>query len=531
MHKLLLFLFLLTALHPQSIILSKRVIPLHNSDNERKSFESNKKIALLIGVGTYPKRSGHQQLNYPAADTADLDVQLRVLGYSVERLIDAEATSEAVRNILKGYKERNLSDGTLIFYFSGHGWQEDRQNYLATYDAGVANLSGSGLPVAEVLELVKATVAKRQVMWIDACRNEPSKGLGSSGRSFGALEKAGGTHVLFSTRPGLQSYEDQVLRHGVFTYFLLNALSGEAVGEDRLLTVRDVSNFVIAKVANYGFEGKDLRLEEEPKQVPVEADSESGVTKEDFLLATAPRGPQVGDSKTNPVDHLRYVWIPPGTFLMGCSTDEIVVEKAIETASKTAKTAPRSGECRPDEIPAIETKITRGFWLGEAEVVQKAYENVMGENPSSHKGSNLPVGNVNWDQANNYCMKIGGRLPTEAEWEYAARGGNQAKRYGTLNDIAWHFGNSDNLPHTAGTKQANDFKLSDMLGNAVEWTADWYFEKLRGGNNPSGPENGHGRVLRGGSWANGATAARASFRGSNVPSYHYGDYGFRCVSY
>jgi formylglycine-generating enzyme required for sulfatase activity len=162
----------------------------------------------------------------------------------------------------------------------------------------------------------------------------------------------------------------------------------------------------------------------------------------------------------NPRDGLTYVWIPPpagGTLMMGCS--------------------PGDTECYLDEKQQHLEQIANGFWLGRTEVTQKAWKNVIsGENPSYFKGDDqLPVENVDWNQATAYCQAIGGRLPTEREWEYAARGGEAGPRYGSLADIAWYGGNSGGKTHPVGSKKhPNAFGLDDMLGNVWEWTdTDW----------------------------------------------------------
>src|SRR4029077_18031475 len=104
-----------------------------------------------------------------------------------------------------------------------------------------------------------------------------------------------------------------------------------------------------------------------------------------------------------------------------------------------------------------------------------------------HNEPAMPVVNVTWDEANDFCKWAGGRLPTEAEWEYAARAGSSTPRYGELNDIAWYEKNSGNTIHRVGQKRANQFGLFDMLGNSWEWVNDWYDGKYYAKSPPSDP--------------------------------------------
>ncbi len=160
--------------------------------------------------------------------------------------------------------------------------------------------------------------------------------------------------------------------------------------------------------------------------------------------------------------------------------------------------SPDDAECREDEKPAHEVTIATGFWMGRTPVTQAAFERVMGRNSSRFRGANLPVESVSWDEASAYSQAVGLRLPSEAEWEYAARGGDPGGR-----------------THEVAQKQPNRFGLFDTLGNVWEWTADWY--------DPS-----H-RALRGGSWLSDPESARVSDRGwSGPPGRVYG-FGFRCV--
>jgi formylglycine-generating enzyme required for sulfatase activity len=221
--------------------------------------------------------------------------------------------------------------------------------------------------------------------------------------------------------------------------------------------------------------------------------------------SSAPPNVKTG-SYINPKDNLTYIWIPPGKFGMGCSPDDV--------------------ECSPDEKPQQKDVQIPGFWLGKTDVTQAAWNKVgIAANPSHFKGDDLPVDSVDWNEANSYCKAIGGRLPTEKEWEYAARAGTTGPRYGTIDDIAWYSVNSGQTTHPVGKKQANAFKLYDMLGNVYQWTAtDW-------GPYPGGTaDDCKGcKVLRGGSWFDYAGVVRASNRERSVPTSRDSDSGFRCV--
>jgi formylglycine-generating enzyme required for sulfatase activity len=190
-------------------------------------------------------------------------------------------------------------------------------------------------------------------------------------------------------------------------------------------------------------------------------------------------------------------------------------------------------ECDADEKPAHLVTITKGFWLEQTPVTQEAYQRVTRTNPSHFFGETLPVENVTWSQAKAYCEAVGGRLATEAEWEYAARAGTTTPRYGNIDAIAWYNNNSGFETHEVGQKQPNPWGLYDMLGNVWQWNADWYDGKYYANSpsedpqGPTGPE--HYSVLRGGSWFGEATNLRSSYRFSYGPGGRNDNIGFRCV--
>jgi formylglycine-generating enzyme required for sulfatase activity len=236
--------------------------------------------------------------------------------------------------------------------------------------------------------------------------------------------------------------------------------------------------------------------------------------------------PECGAVKTNAADGQKYVWIPPGTFLMG---------------------APAGAESDEDERPSREVTITKGFWMGQTPVTLGAYrkyaqttgrsmppdEDFLGRKANAALGDDrLPVVLVSWDDACAYAAWAGLKLPTEAQWEYAARGGSAAATYGNLEDIAWYSGNSTG-PRPVALKRANAFGLFDALGNVWEWTADWYgedFYQIAEPQDPGGPAEGVFRVVRGGAWFNDARMVRVCKRYTRKPGGRYNTVGFRCLT-
>jgi formylglycine-generating enzyme required for sulfatase activity len=233
-------------------------------------------------------------------------------------------------------------------------------------------------------------------------------------------------------------------------------------------------------------------------------------------------GPIPRHIRENPRDRLKYVWVPPGTFMMGCS--------------------PGDFECDISEVPTHQVTITKGFWIGQTDVTVGAYRRFarfsrksMPPAPDVYEGwtsDNMPVVDVTWDDAQAYCGWLEGRLPTEAEWEYAARGGSAADLYGNLDEIAWHRYNSEGTAHEVAQKRPNGFVLYDMLGNVWQWVNDVFdsnYYARSPSQDPQGPPNGPWHVLRGGSWSNNTVEISVSVRRGADPTYSDSQIGFRCV--
>jgi len=216
---------------------------------------------------------------------------------------------------------------------------------------------------------------------------------------------------------------------------------------------------------------------------------------------------------------IEMIYVRGGTFMMGCGPEQ-------EEDCFEYEEAPR--------------RITLSdYYIGKYEVTQAQWQSVMGDNPSNFKREYLPVENVSWDDVQEFVNKLNAatgrtyRLPTEAEWEYAARGGGQSKKYkysgsNDVGDVAWYENNSEDTTHPVGTKNANELGIHDMSGNVWEWVSDWYGEFGVGPQkNPKGPGEGSFRVIRGGGWGSYARSARVSNFYSNEPDKRHKILGFR----
>ncbi|MEO8659462.1 MAG: formylglycine-generating enzyme family protein [Bryobacteraceae bacterium] len=272
-----------------------------------------------------------------------------------------------------------------------------------------------------------------------------------------------------------------------------------------------------------------------------------------FLFIRRSSPPARGATKTEAKTNLVYIWVPEGVYEQGCSKVD--------------------GACEADEKPAHEVTVSKGFWMGKTEVTVGSYFKFASSTnrrlpPESTFGSrNLnpgwankqaPIVNVDWNDAHEFCEWSGGALPTESQWEYAARGDSSGPGETNLSAAAWYANNSGsaeledaaallqadgsgflgrlakngNTFHNVGQLAPNSFGLCDMLGNVWEWTADWYGASYYQSNergDPKGPADGQARVLRGGAWVNVAGAVRMSVRGRRPRDSRSVDTGFRCT--
>ena len=213
----------------------------------------------------------------------------------------------------------------------------------------------------------------------------------------------------------------------------------------------------------------------------------------------------------------------------------------VEAGSFNMGATPEMQDPDTDEKPVHRVTLTNNYYIGKYEVTQALWKIVMGSNPSNSKGDNLPVEKVSWDDCQDFISKLNAmtgkrfRLPTEAEWEFAARGGNKSRGYqysGSYNidDVAWYSDNSGSKTHAVGTKQPNELGLYDMTGNVWEWCQDWFNRYSSSPQtNPIGAVSGSYRVFRGGGINSSARFCHSSIRGDYAPDFRDFNLGLRLV--
>ncbi|HEX5235296.1 MAG TPA: formylglycine-generating enzyme family protein [Silvibacterium sp.] len=229
---------------------------------------------------------------------------------------------------------------------------------------------------------------------------------------------------------------------------------------------------------------------------------------------------------------LAIVRIPAGTFLMG--TDKVL---RADDHWNACSNCPSRNDV---ERPAHRVTISQGFWMGEFPVTQQQWQDVMSANPSYFRGAGpeAPVEQVSWKDVQQFLAKVNAmqvrwtlRLPTEAEWEYAARAGSTGETYSPLDSIAWYSENGSHTTHPVGQKLPNAFGLYDMLGNVWQWCQDWFGPySTEPSIDPKGPSTGETRITRGGCFYCDSVHERAARRNRDLEDHSSQSIGFRVVA-
>ena len=492
-----------------------------------KPTNENRK-AIVIGMSEY---GGNKNLNNTLNDANDMADALTMLGFEVT-LLRNNNLRNLETNLTNWYNTIEHND-MAIFYFAGHGVEVAGENFLIPVDAELsseADIRYNTLSVNKVLDNMDLRKVRFKLLILDACRDNPfTRGWNRSSSATGlaGMIAPKGTLIAFAAAPGKTAQDGGThqLRNGVFTHFLKQEIVKKG------LTIDNILNRVAGSVSNLTND----------QQLPYK----SGIVTEDFYFIPpmtgdhpipdpVPENPQVQIVKVEKERHPsepEMVFVQGGSFMMGC-------------------TAEQGYYCENHEKPSHQISVS-SFYIGKYEVTQAQWKAIMGTTvrqqldktnsnwPIVGEGDNYPMYYVNWVEVQEFIRLLNEatgkkyRLLTEAEWEYAARGGNKSQGYkysgsNNLLDVAWFEDNTGNGSHQVGLKRANELGIYDLSGNVWEWCQDWYGAYSSSTQrNPIGASTGSYRVLRGGSWNGVERNSRVSNRSMNTTDSRFYDLGFR----
>jgi formylglycine-generating enzyme required for sulfatase activity len=502
---------------------------------------AQQKFALVIGNGAYTSIS---KLNNPENDANDMKAALEDLDFQVDLVLNGSLNQMEDGVIRLGRRLAGAPGSYGFFFYAGHGVQSGGENYLIPVDADIRSesfLRSKALVVQGVLDEIRQAENFLNVVVLDACRDNPfswrARG-GDRGLTVVQVQPAESI-IVYATSAG-STASDGDDRNGLFTSHLLSNLKIPG------LEVKELFNRV----------GRDVSRASNNEQRPAIYTqffdtAYLGSPPAAALPASIPQAASAPRSVIPvqpPPQHSipeNFVRIQGGTFAMGSPASEFGRDH--------------------DEVRHQVT--VSSFYISQYEVTQAEYQAVMGTNPSKFRGDNLPVENVSWFDAVNYCNErsrregltpayrvdgenvsrnrgaAGFRLPTEAEWEYACLAGANTP-FSTGNTITTDQANYNGDPYNnspkgtyrekpmaVGSFAPNAWGLYDMHGNVGEWCWDWYESYSAGDQtDPVGPPfPSMYRVTRGGSWLNSAQNLRAAYRNNLVPSNRSSFMGFRLV--
>lgn len=513
---------------------------------ETSIVHSERMLALVIGNNDYESIS---PLKNPPNDADDMAAALKKLGFSVTvvKNTDYRKTNTTFENFINSLREGDIA----FFYYSGHGIGYNGKNYLVPVDFTTTCLEQLDEYAVSFNKLITGAELRRPknlFVVLDACRSigklRECRATTNSKETLGngltrPTNNPKGSIIVYATDEGYTAEDNQKERNGLFTGELLKHLTTPNIGFRSILdlTANDVEEksqkigkpqsparydklggdfmFLVSKIDNSDAQNELVRLKEENERL--KNSTVSPTTKKIMDLPFA-----------------EMAYIEGGTFTMGDTRNEGM----------------------DNEKPAHNVTVS-GFWMGKYEITQKQWENIMGNNPSYFKGcEDCPVENVSWNEVQEFLKKLntqtGGnyRLPTEAEWEYAAGGGEgNRSRFGNGKELAApmeiNFDGSEfskrNVSQESkfgsktipvGSFSPNSLGLYDMSGNVWEYCSDRYSSyKKRNSVNPSGAFTGADSVVRGGGWNAGPLYNRVTYRSASMRDFRYSFTGFRVVSF
>jgi len=550
------------------------------------SLSAASRYALVIGNGSYDGA----YLRNPVNDANAMASALRELDFTVIQKTDL--TKKQMLDVIWDFEKKFTADDICLFYYSGHGVQVNGINYLIPLKANILNEKDVEFEAVALNRFMSnLEKAKMNIVILDACRDNPYKGTRSTSKGLAQVtSKTDGTFIAYATAPGTTA-SDGSGSNSPYTKHLIQEMKvpGQEI-EDMFknvrIAVKDETNntqipwdsscltdeFIFAMSCTPQTQ-PDIQVETEYSYgtIKVESNADGSVYVDNDYVCSISKGTIKTLKNIKTGSHTVKVKTDDET-----KTEYVTVQKN-STSSLNFYFAPAStgddnmvfvqggtfqmgSNEEADEKP-IHTVTVNDFYIGKYEVTQKEWKEVMGKNPSNWKGDELPVERVSWYDAVEFCNKKsekeglqkcysgsgknitcnfnanGYRLPTEAEWEYAARGGNKSRDYtysgsNSIGDVAWCSSNSGSKTHPVGKKQSNELGIYDMSGNVWEWCNDWYDSNYYSSsprNNPPGASVGFRRVDRGGGWDGSAGYCRVADRSISNPGYSYINVGFRLV--
>ena len=510
-------------------------------------FVKGNKIAILVGVSRYNQQNtGFTPLQYAANDMEVLAKTLSSKGYEVIKIVDHNANKHVILNRIEQISKLiKPNQGTLVFAFSGHGYAELGQpTRLATFDTIANKLSTTGLSISDLVNTIRKTGVKRAMLFIDACRNNPTlfkSGLNSGPRQYNPGE---GIQILYSTRKADVSIEHPSLQQGVFSYFLNRGLLGKA--EDQgIVSFSSLARYVEREVPQWS--NRHGLIAQQPFRAV------AGEHYGDFVLASRlPITPTT--SVISPPSDPRepeMMFIKGSHFMMGSPDSEIgrredegqhvLTVKSLYMGKTEITVGEFKRFVQETKYRSTAEKNGRGCRVW-SRIANKWMEqrSINWKKPGFNQTDQHPVVCVSQLDAlayANWLSNVTGKkysLPTEAQWEYAARAGSQVARYwgenadqaclaenvldqAGGNEYPGHRKHNcyDGFVYTAkvGSYRDNRFGLKDMLGNVREWTCSAYSKNYDGSEQRCAPSGHTGmKVLRGGSWINTKLSTRSATR-------------------
>ena len=558
-----------------------------------------RRVALVIGNSAYQHPDSMPRLANPVNDADDIATALRGFGFQVieKKNLNKSAMDNALAEF--GRKAANSDAALFYYaghglQVKGQNYLVPVDANITTE----AQVPYNAINVNQLLEEMDNSKSRVNIVMLDACRNNPISGKFRTGATRGLAPPASspkGTVIVYATDPGNVAADGDG-RNGLFTSGLLTAFRSDDLSLFGVLTrasevVEQGSNrqqtpYINGPATvqkNFSFApGQAVAADEPPRQVamaprpqappPKVRPAPAGDSLDDIIAAkeSAERNKKARAEKVK-ADVAKYrklvasspelkqqAWkalvrsYPEGSGVTMGNVSGLM--KALGMAGGDDPTTgmefvqvaegcfQMGGTAGADEQPVHQICVN-AFSIGKYEVTQGQWKKVMGSNPS-HFGScgdNCPVEQVSWNDIQQFISRLNSqsgthyRLPTEAEWEYACRAGENHTYCGSndINSVAWYKDNSGSQTHPVGQKQGNGWGIHDMSGNVWEWVQDWYDKNYYGSSpqsNPPGPSSGSFRVLRGGGWYYGATYARAALRYGLTPDFRSLYLGFRLVS-